>query len=113
MDSLTLHPASSEADHLRAFAEPAKDVAHVQRIDQAVTVSGHGRSTIPFDFAAPVSRRTGRSCVRPRYFLSSFAIRYSVFPYGHTSRGALHVPKSDCTMPESTGLICPSQSMSY
>ena len=25
--------------------------------------------------------------------------------YGHTSRGASHVPNSDCTMPESTGLI--------
>ena len=32
--------------------------------------------------------------------------------YGHTSRTASHVPNSDCTMPESTGLICPSQSMS-
>ena len=105
MDSLTLHPASSEADHPRAFAEPAKDVAHVQRIDQAVTALGHGQSTILFDFAVPVSRHVRRWCVRPRYFLSSFAIRYSVFPYGHAARGALQVPKSDCTMPASTGLI--------
>jgi len=33
--------------------------------------------------------------------------------HGHTSLGASHVPKSACTMPLSTGLICPSQSMSY
>ena len=59
---------------------------------------------------------------------SSFIIRHSVFPYGHStdsqvssgnqvpvpqeSRGASQVPISDWTMPESTGLICPSQSRS-
>ena len=32
--------------------------------------------------------------------------------YGQAFLGGLHLPKSDCTRPESTGLIRPSQSTS-
>ncbi len=42
MDSLTVRPAGSEADHLRAFAEPGKDVAHIQRVDQPVAILVRG-----------------------------------------------------------------------
>ena len=35
MDSLTLPPAASEADHIRAFTEPGKDVAHAVAVEIA------------------------------------------------------------------------------
>jgi hypothetical protein len=40
------------------------------------------------------------------------SVRVSKTAYGQAALGASQVPKSDCTMPLSTGLICPSQSAS-